>query len=596
MDENKNEKLNSVEAADPTTESAEAVDEATVNPPESEESEDKDTNAAPENTEKADDASPDNSDAPSDDGEEEDDSALESFLSREQEDQKKKKTSSHKPLFILIGAVVVVAILVTLLIVLRAHPPKREDETLQAELSLDVNSDGVHEANIALDENGDILQNGNGSLLTYVPSEIKQIDVENEDGSFSVTAETPSGEATVYKIVGLEDYPLQSDVADEIAKHSSELNFSRIIEHDANLADFGLDNPRATVKVKYTDDTSSVIRIGNEAAGEAGTYVAFGTSDDVYLANNEDVEYFLYSVNKFISMDITDTSEDSENSEFSKATISGSHFDEPIVLVPNKDEAIENAYLLSEPFEIPANAIEANDIAGNIRGLHAEAVKCVNPSEEQLASYGLSEPYAQIKASYPDADITLQSSAPNDDGVVYVYNPDKNTIYTIQLAAVCWAKTSVDLLMPENPMNAKLKYVSDIDFSAGDTDFSLDVTTETETTTDDDGNEQETTTSTASYNGKQLDTDNFNVFFQNIASIKNLGKAEGSGKDKVMTVTLHYTTDRSPDTLTVYTGDDSSSYILEYNGRTIGTVSKTYINSLIEGANNLIAGKTVEGL
>ena len=35
---------------------------------------------------------------------------------------------------------------------------------------------------------------------------------------------------------------------------------------------------------------------------------------------------------------------------------------------------------------------------------------------------------------------------------------------------------------------------------------------------------------------------------------------------------------------------------MEYNGTTIGTVSKTYINSLIEGAENLIAGKSVEGL
>ena len=447
-----------------------------------------------------------------------------------------------------------------------------------------------------MDENGNILQNGSGALMSYVPADIKQIDVENKDGSFSVTSHTPSGEATVYKIVGLEDYPMQEGIADEIASHSASLSFTRVIDADADLADFGLDKPRATVTVKYNDDTSSVIRVGNEAAGEAGSYVGFGTSNAVYLVSSEDIEPFLYSVNNLISLDITDKNEDSENAEFSTLTISGTHFDKPITIEPNKDEAIGAAYVLTSPVSIPANAIEGNDIAGNIRGLYAESVVCVNPNDDQLASYGLSEPYATAKASYPDTDITLHSSAPNDDGTVYIYNPDKNVIYSIQLAAVCWAKTGLDLLMPENPLNVKIQKVESVDFAAGDTDFTVDVSTATDTFTDDDGNEQESYTTTATYNGKDLDDQNFTIFFQNLTAVKNLGKAEDNGKDKVMSVTMHYTTDRSHDTLNVYTSSDGSKYVMELNGLTIGTVSRSYINDLITGADNLIKGEPVAGL
>lgn len=590
MDENKN-RSEAVEDPKPTAESPDPVGEKETDinttSPETEmtRSEDQPADAVEDLSEN------------SDSGELDDkDEALQSFLNREQKEKKAKPASKRKPILILIIAAAAVAILVALLIVLRTTNQKKvTEETPVAELSLHVD-DGVHEASISLDESGNIEKNGTGSLITYVPSQIKKIDVENQNGSFSVTADTPSGEATVYKLVGFEKYPLQEGVADEIAKHSSTIDFTRIIEANADLADFGLDKPRATAKVAYTDDTSSIIRVGNEAAGEAGTYVAFGTTNDVYLVNSDDVESFLYNVNEFISLNITDKMENSDNAEFSKATISGTHFDKNIVLVPNKDDALDTAYLLQEPYDVPANAIEANDIAGNIRGLYAEAVKCVNPSDDQLVTYGLSKPYAQIDATYPDVSITLQCSAPNDDGIVYVYNPDNQVIYSIQLAAVCWAKTSVELLMPENPMNARLKNVSDIDFSAGDTDFSIKVTTHTETTTDDNGTEQESSTSTASYNGKDLNTDDFNVFFQNIAMIKNIGASDSDGKDKVMSVTLHYTTDRSADTLTVYTGSDSSKYIMEYNGTTIGTVSKAYINSLIEGAENLIDGKAVEGL
>lgn len=541
-------------------------------------------------------ASQDNIPAVSDD--EDTDEALKSFLDREQEDKgEKKPAKSRKPLIILIAAIAAVAILVALTVFLRSQPKRSDDDEFKsAQLSLSVNDDGVHEAKVDVDEDGNILQNGSGALMSYVPADIKKIDVENSDGSFSVKSETPSGEATVYKIVGLEDYPLQEGIADEIASHSASLEFIRVIDADADLADFGLDKPRSKVTVSYNDDTSSVIRVGDAAAGEAGTYVGFGTSNAVFLISNEDAEPFLYSVNNLISLDITDKNEDSENAEFTTLTLSGTHFDKPITVEPNKDEVSNASYVLTSPVSIPANAVEGNDIAGNIRGLYAQSVVCVNPSDDQLDSYGLSEPYATAKASYPDTDITLNSSAPNDDGTVYIYNPDKNVIYSIQLAAVCWAKTSLDLLMPENPLNVKIQKVESVDFTAGDTDFTVDVSTAADTVTDDDGNEQESYTTTATYNGKELDEQNFTVFFQNLTAVKNLGKADGAGKDKVMSVTIRYTTDRSADTLDVFTSSDGSKYVMELNGVTIGTVSKSFINDLIAGADDLLKGDPVAGL
>ena len=525
-------------------------------------------------------------------------SALDSFLSREQEEKKPVKNSKNrKPLIIIIVAVIVVAGLVLALILLRQNHYTESDESLEpAKLTLDVNADGVHEASVPLDENGNILQNGSGSLLSYVPADIKQIDVENKDGSFTVTSHTPEGEATVYTLVGFEDYALQDGIADEIASHSAALDFTKVISADANLADFGLDKPAATVKIAYNDDTSAVIRVGSDAAGEnTGTYVAFGSSNAVYLVSSDDVSPFLYSVNSLISLDITDPMEDSDNSEFSTLTISGARFDEPITLEPNTDDAVEAAYVVTSPERFYANATESYDIAGNIRGLYAESVVCVNPSDSQLSSYGLSTPNATVKASYPDTDITLHASAPGDDGIVYIFNPDKNVVYTIQLAAVSWAKTSLDLLLPENPIAVRMKYVSGISFTASDADFTLDVTSTTDTATDDDGNEQEVTTTTASYNGKELTEANFNVFFQNLNAIKNQGSAEESGSGKVMTVTYTYSTDRTSDTLTVY-GTGAAKYILDVNGVTVGTASKSYIDNLIEGAKALINGETVNSL
>lgn len=525
--------------------------------------------------------------------------ALESFLSREHEEKKPSKPPmkrSRRLLFIIIGAAAAIAILIAALIFVRGQNSQiDEEEAAAAEVSDRVGDDGVHEASVALDENGRLTNDGAGTLLSYPTSDIKQIDVENENGSFTVTSSTSGDDATVYKLVGFEDYELQDGVADSIASHTANLEFTRVITADGKLADFGLDKPRATVKAQFSDGSSAIIRVGSEAAAEAGTYIAFGASNTVYLVANDNVADYLYSVNELISLNITDVNEDSENADFSTLTVSGASFDEPITLVPNTDEAIEAQYMVTEPVQMFANAVEASDIAGNVRGLYAEAVVCVNPSDSQLASYGLSEPYAEVEATYPDAQITLYASAPDDSGIVHVYNPDRKIIYTIQQAAVCWVKTSLDMLLPENPLPAKLKFVDSIDFSAGDRQYTIDVTTAIEETTDDSGNNQETATSTASYNGKELSADDFNVFFQNLTEIKNQGRAESSGNSKVMSVTLHYTTDRPDDTLNVYTGNQTH-YILELNGSTVGTAGKAYIDSLIEGADNLIAGKPVAGL
>ena len=528
----------------------------------------------------------------------EENTALDSFLSREQEQRKTvKPVKKRKPILIVIIALVIVAALVVTLILVRHRTyQKSEGVTDPAEITLDVGKDGVHEASVALDENGNILQNGSGSLLTYVPADIKEINVENRDGSFTVTSTTPEGEATVYKLVGFEDYTLQEGIADEIASHVSALEFTKIISANGNLSDYGLDKPLATVNVSFNDGTTALIRVGNNAAGEdTGAYVAFGSSDAVYLVSSETVKPFLYSVNSLISLDITDKMEDSDKSEFSTLTISGSRYDEPITLEPNTDKAIDASYIVTSPRRMYANATESYDIAGNIRGLYAEEVVCVNPSDNQLSSYGLSEPYASVKATYPDTEITLHASAPNDDGLIYLYNPDKNVIYTIQLAAVSWAKTGLDLLTPENPLIVNKAYVSAIDFSAADVSFKLDVTSSTETVTDGDGNEQEVTTTTATYDGKELTEQNFSIFFQNLTAIKNQGSPDGGKGSTVMSVTYSYTTDRSDDTLTVYTSD-ATNYILEMNGSVVGTASKAYIDSLIEGAQGLIKGENITSL
>lgn len=533
------------------------------------------------------------------------DAALESFLSRDSGDQSPEKPQKpvknkklNKRVWIIIAAVVVVAALAVLLIILRGQGPEMSEEEKEklnpAEVTLDVDSDGEHTAKVEVDENGNIKENGSGSLLNYVPSDIKQIDVENEKGSFTVTSHTPEGEATVYNLVGFEDMQLQDGIADEVATDAAALKFTKVISAGGNLADFGLDSPRAKVKVSFNDDTSAVIRVGDQAPSQAGTYIAFGSSDAVYLADDSAVDSFMYDVTRFISLAITDSAEDSENADFSSLTISGTRFDEPITLVPNTDEAVDASYIVTVPRRVYANAIESSDIAGSIRGLYGEEVVCVNPSSDQLTNYGLYEPYASVTAVYPDTEITLSASEAGSDGKVFIYNPDKNVVYTIQTGAVSWANTSVEALVPDTILSVKLDAVSNIRFSAGDKAYDIDVSTSVELKDDEEGNTQDVTVVKAVCDGKTLDENNFRVFFQNLNSIPNKGD-NGSGGSEVMSFTYTYNTGRESDTVTAY-DLGTAQYAIELNGEIIGSAGKSYIDSLIENPAALIKGEPVTSI
>lgn len=523
--------------------------------------------------------------------------ALESFLGREQEASKPVKTSKiNKRILIIIIALLVVAVLAVLLIVLRSTPASTLDEEdyETASLELSVNDDGGHEASVTLDSSGNPAHNGSGTLLSYVPSDIKEIHVENAEGSFDVKSETPQGEATVYTLVGFEDIELQEGIADEVASDASSVEFIQIAAAGARLADFGLDEPKATVKVSFNDDTYAAIRVGSAAAAGAGTYIAFGSSSDVYLVADDAVDAFMYGVTEFVSREVTSSTSDAENSGFSTATISGTRYPEPITLVPNTDEAVDAAYLVTAPRRMYANATEAFDIAGNIRGLYAEGVVSVNPSSGQLDALGLSDPYAKIEASYSDGDYILMASAPSDDGLVNLYNPDKDIVYSIQLAAVWWANTSVEALIPEHVINVNLKAVENVEFTVAGESFSIDVSTTSVTSENDDGVEEEISTTTAVYDGKTLGTDFFSIFFQNLNGIKILSQAEDKGSE-LMSFTFSYSTGREPDTVVIYdTG--SAQYTAQLNGDTAYSVSKSYIDSLIEGARRLINGESVTSL
>ena len=518
---------------------------------------------------------------------------LESFENTPEKTVKKKKTSATTKT--LIVAICVLVILAGVLLALLFAPKGGEDNKVTdgvATVTAKLDKNKVWQAEVKT-KNGQVEKNGSGELLSFVPADIKTIKLENKKGTTVIDSVTPTkktketdpktGKAvektqqTKYTIKGFEDYDLQAGKPDEIASACSKLSFKSVSCAEAadKLADFGFDKPRGVANVTYDDGTKSIIKVGAYAPQNLGTYIMFGNGDTVFLCDTETAELLLYGVTDLVSLTINDAASDTENSEFKTVTLSGTNYPKTVALEPNKDSEIQSDYIITAPAKCYADNTEASNISGGIRGLYADKVMAVNPNAGRLSELGLSKPYAEIKAVYPDKTFNYIASKPDSKGNCNLMAKGGNTVYRIKDEKIAWVNSSYEKLMSEYVLEVDLKTVKNLKVDT----YSFDITTQTVNTTDDKGEESSTTKTTTTYNGKEIDEGNFEALFSNLSLLKKSSKTTKAPSTKeYLTVVYSYSSGRADDVLKFY--KSGANYIITVNGVAAGTVSATYVEQL----------------
>ena len=310
---------------------------------------------------------------------------------------------------------------------------------------------------------------------------------------------------------------MQTGFPDAIANDAAALDFSKVISLDgAKASECGFDSPKATVLVTYTDNTKAKIIVGGDAPSSAGTYVKFGTSDTIYLVGSDAVDSFSYSLTDMFSKAINDAASNTDNSQYSKITLSGKNFPQSVVLEPNNDGKNSATTVITSPKKTYANEDASSKVSGAIRGLFAESVKMVNPSDAQLKELGLSDPYAAIEAVYPDTTVSLIASKPDSSGKVNIMPKGGKVVYTMASANLPWVDMSYEKLTSEYVLHPLMSAVSTLTINNGSNTYTFDISTKETTTTNEDGEESTSTTTTVVYKDNELNSSYFSTFFQNL--------------------------------------------------------------------------------
>ncbi|WP_405352910.1 DUF4340 domain-containing protein [Ruminococcus sp.] len=505
-------------------------------------------------------------------------------------------------LLIAIAAAAVVLVGVMLLLIFLpksgddADPMDSIDQGIDMSTSVDEN--GMHQAKINTNDKGEIENNSYGTLLEYVPAKISTIDLENTSGTMEIKSETPvdedgKTEETKYTLVGFEDFTLQTGYPDAIANDAAALEFTKVISLDgAKASECGFDSPKATVVVTYTDNTKAKIIVGGDAPSSAGTYVKFGTSDTIYLVESDAVDSFSYSLTEMFSKAINDAAVNTDDSQYSKITLSGKNFPEAVVLEPNNDGKNSATTVITSPKKSYASEDASSNVSGAIRGLYADSVKMVNPSEAQLKELGLADPYVAIEAVYPDTTVSLIASQPDSSGNVNVMEKGGKVVYTKVSANLPWVNMSYEKLSSEYVLHPLMSAVDTLTINNGTDTYSFSISSKQTTTTNDDGEESSTTTTTVKYGDNEINLSYFSTFFQNLTLLEKSDTTSDKPSGKAVFTAEYKYTDGSTDTVKFYDAG-GNKYLAEVNGESVGHLYKTNPSKLIEQVKTVANNKEV---
>ncbi len=452
------------------------------------------------------------------------------------------------------------------------------------DMSVSVDENGIHQAQINTGKNGEIENNSYGTLMEYYPANIREIHVENRKGTFDVTSQTPEGQATQYTIKGYEDLELQAGNPDLIATAAASLKFSQVatLDKEKGNSEFGFDNPRSTVTVTYSDNTKSIIIVGDDAPQQAGTYVRFGTGDAVYVTDTETVSAFDFGVTDLISLTINSAADSTESSQASAITLSGSAFEKEITLEPSTDENYSASYQMTAPVKRFANEHESSLVTGAIRDLYASSVKYANPSDSQLSQAGLQTPYARLQATYPDCTVELLASKPDTEGNVNLMVAGKNVVYVIAAEKVPWTKTSYEKLCYEYVLLPKMTELTGVEVQANGETYAFKLNTTESTSTDEQGVETTTVNTSCFLDNREIQIGDFTTFYNLITLIQPSDVKADSGSGKQV-LSLSYTFSDGSTAKAEYTDTGADTYAVSLNGESAGHAAKAEVTRAING-------------
>ncbi|CAB1242736.1 conserved exported protein of unknown function [Ruminococcaceae bacterium BL-4] len=421
------------------------------------------------------------------------------------------------------------------------------------------------------------------SLLNQGLSNLKQIEVQNSNGSYTLVRDESATEAAqssssggstdpVFTIKELAGYDLDSTAVKAAAQNGCALSASKAIDissGSSGTSGFGLENPQATMKMTYEDGSSATLLIGGQPPlSESSRYVQLEGSDTIYVAGIEDA--ILGDKSIFLSKQLTNLTSSSSSVSVQKLNLKNKNSTIEILPTSSGDGYTVNGQ--------PGDHDKIAALGNQLGDTSAVSVTLMNPTTDQLKSYGLDSPTSVISFTINGESHTFKIGNLADSRYALMMD-DRPVIYQFSASGASWINASALTYRQLNPISQKKEDIASLKAEGNGSvyNFSADREIDENSSTED----NTTYKYTYSLNGTTLSSsDNYLSFWSSFQNLKITDEASPVSGTLEWTFTLTGY-DGSKTIYTFYKISDSQETVA-INGTVFGNLDRSDFTPVIE--------------
>lgn len=390
-----------------------------------------------------------------------------------------------------------------------------------------------------------------------------------------------------FYIEDLEGFNVSQTYLNSFANTFSSVTAKKLVtEQPEDLSLYGLDEPEASVKAEFSDETLTLL-IGDTEATTNGYYCKLENSDRIYLISAGIGGRLFSSKLYYIDRQITPAYDTNKELVIENLTLSGAVREEDIVIVPTEETDDEYAQIFGYNIIAPANApldlTKGTDFLTSFFVLTGDTTVAISPDEETLAEYGFDSPYsvAKVKSSAGNFTVTVGKV---DGEYCYVMNDTDDVIFRCQKSSVSWLETQYYELVSSIFLVPHINTVDKVEINTPGEDFVFDI-----------DYDKQSDVYTVKRDGKTLNSSNFQSFYQVLVSayLENYSEERCDDAPK-LTLTYRYINGGKDTVEFITSPTDPRSCIIKLNGNyTDFTVRAVYVDKVISDCQKVLTGEEI---
>jgi hypothetical protein len=274
-------------------------------------------------------------------------------------------------------------------------------------------------------------------LYDIAPQKLKSLTIKNTSGELVIERVDMSDTEYFFTVPQFSDLPLSIPMIRTIAEAAAAVTAEEIIaENASDMSIYGLSPAQAEFTAQFEDGKETVkhILVGNETPGGNAYYAAFAGETTVYMIAESSFSYFSDNVDQVIdrviyaspvSPEVAAAAPPGSNelTRITKMTVTRQNLPYTIEidfnrasLSPQTAQVSEPTYKLVSPIKMDVDDVKSQPLMSAIFGLTADDVEKIYPTEQDLESYGLADPFAAVTMVLNDGPITLKLGETYGDG------------------------------------------------------------------------------------------------------------------------------------------------------------------------------------